>query len=263
MEKKNIRKILFVLGKEHCLDVMINVYKNGWQTASEVAKDLDLHIATAVKYLSELHELGLMNRRKKRGKTREAFEYQLTTSKIKIEFDVNSLMGKKTKADSKPLVLFSVLFTMLMKSRKVVGHSVDVFVNGRFEKLQNGEKDLVMDSLMFEGDLEDARNFFQKNLEFNHSQKKGVYIIPPLSYLEFLYLMDNAKLVLSDSGGIQEETTVLGIPCLTLRENTERPVTIKEGTNILVGTNKNKIIKESFNILISFNTSSSLFTTAS
>ena len=92
-------------------------------------------------------------------------------------------------------------------------------------------------------------NFFQKNLEFNHSQKKGVYIIPPLSYLEFLYLMDNAKLVLSDSGGIQEETTVLGIPCLTLRENTERPITIKEGTNILVGTNKNKIIKESFNIL--------------
>ncbi len=61
--------------------------------------------------------------------------------------------------------------------------------------------------------------------------------------------MDNAKLVLSDSGGIQEETTVLGIPCLTLRENTERPITIKEGTNILVGTNKNKIIKESFNIL--------------
>lgn len=92
-------------------------------------------------------------------------------------------------------------------------------------------------------------NFFQKNLEFNHPQKKGVYIIPPLSYLEFLYLMDNAKLVLSDSGGIQEETTVLGIPCLTLRENTERPITIKEGTNILVGTNKNKIIKESFNIL--------------
>jgi len=92
-------------------------------------------------------------------------------------------------------------------------------------------------------------HFFQKKLIFNLNQIKNIYMIPPLSYLEFIYLMDNAKLVLTDSGGIQEETTVLGIPCLTLRENTERPITIKEGTNILVGSNKDKIIKESFKIL--------------
>jgi len=91
--------------------------------------------------------------------------------------------------------------------------------------------------------------YFQKTLNFDLPRIKGIYIIPPLSYLEFLYLMDSAKLVLTDSGGIQEETTVLGIPCLTLRENTERPITIKEGTNILVGSNKDKIIKESFTIL--------------
>ena len=57
----------------------------------------------------------------------------------------------------------------------------------------------------------------------------------PLGYLQFLWLQKNAKMVLTDSGGIQEETTYLGVPCLTLRENTERPITVTEGTNILIG----------------------------
>ena len=92
-------------------------------------------------------------------------------------------------------------------------------------------------------------NFFQKHLSSHLPQMKGIYLLAPLPYLEFLHLMAKAKFILTDSGGIQEETTVLGIPCLTLRENTERPVTIKEGTNILVGTNKEKIINESLNIL--------------
>src|SRR5439155_4640512 len=60
-------------------------------------------------------------------------------------------------------------------------------------------------------------------------------IIEPQGYLEFLALMDQAKLVFTDSGGVQEETTALGVPCLTFRENTERPVTVTEGTNQLVG----------------------------
>lgn len=71
----------------------------------------------------------------------------------------------------------------------------------------------------------------------------------PQGYLDFLHLMRNAKFLITDSGGVQEETTALGIPCLTVRENTERPVTITEGTNILVGLNKHKIIKESFKII--------------
>jgi len=58
----------------------------------------------------------------------------------------------------------------------------------------------------------------------------------PLGYLEFLRLMADSKFVLTDSGGVQEETTVLGIPCLTLRDNTERPVTVTHGTNIVVGS---------------------------
>ncbi len=63
----------------------------------------------------------------------------------------------------------------------------------------------------------------------------GLHILPPVGYLEMLGLMRDARLVLTDSGGIQEETTALGVPCLTLRENTERPITIEEGTNTLVG----------------------------
>jgi UDP-N-acetylglucosamine 2-epimerase (non-hydrolysing) len=61
--------------------------------------------------------------------------------------------------------------------------------------------------------------------------------------------MSNSELVLTDSGGIQEETTILGIPCLTLRKNTERPITVNEGTNIVVGNNPEKILSTAENVL--------------
>jgi UDP-N-acetylglucosamine 2-epimerase (non-hydrolysing) len=67
-------------------------------------------------------------------------------------------------------------------------------------------------------------------------------LIAPLPYLDFLNLYSGARLVLTDSGGIQEETTVLGIPCLTLRETTERPITVKMGTNTVVGSDPRKIM---------------------
>jgi len=73
-------------------------------------------------------------------------------------------------------------------------------------------------------------------------------IINPLGYLDFLALISQSKFVLTDSGGIQEETTFLGIPCLTLRKNTERPITITQGTNVLCD-NKEKILKEVDKIL--------------
>jgi UDP-N-acetylglucosamine 2-epimerase (non-hydrolysing) len=77
----------------------------------------------------------------------------------------------------------------------------------------------------------------------------GLRMIAPLGYLEFLSLLNSAKLVLTDSGGIQEETTALGVPCLTLRENTERPVTVSQGTNLLVGTDPAKILTAATAIL--------------
>ena len=79
--------------------------------------------------------------------------------------------------------------------------------------------------------------------EFGLVAPVGVRVIAPLGYLDFLQLWSNARLALTDSGGLQEETTALGVPCLTLRENTERPVTIEQGTNRLVGSNPSRIVR--------------------
>ena len=81
------------------------------------------------------------------------------------------------------------------------------------------------------------------------SRDSGIVILNPLGYLDFVKLMSEAKLVLTDSGGIQEETTVLGVPCLTLRENTERPVTVTQGSNSIVGTKKNNVVKAALEII--------------
>src|SRR5262249_14077709 len=70
----------------------------------------------------------------------------------------------------------------------------------------------------------------------------GIQTMDPLGYLEFLNLEAGATVVLTDSGGLQEETTILGVPCLTLRNNTERPVTITDGTKIMVGPNKARFL---------------------
>ena len=77
----------------------------------------------------------------------------------------------------------------------------------------------------------------------------GLRLVDPLGYLEFLALTSQARLVFTDSGGLQEETTVLGIPCLTVRENTERPITVDVGTNLVVGTNPAHIQQQADRIL--------------
>lgn len=91
-----------------------------------------------------------------------------------------------------------------------------------------------------------------KNLEHLAISNPRLHLIEPLGYLEFNYLVKNAKAVITDSGGITEETTVMGIPCMTLRNNTERPETITTGTNELLGTNP-KSIKPAFEKLLSGN----------
>lgn len=89
-------------------------------------------------------------------------------------------------------------------------------------------------------------------------EKHGIFLVEPLGYLDFLHLMSNAELVLTDSGGMQEETTVLGIPCITLRENTERPITVTEGTNCIVGANKEKIVEQTGKVLNGSNVTSGI-----
>jgi len=70
----------------------------------------------------------------------------------------------------------------------------------------------------------------------------GLHLLPPINYLAMLGLMRDARMVLTDSGGIQEETTALGVPCITLRNNTERPITAEEGTNVVVGQDPQRIL---------------------
>jgi len=73
------------------------------------------------------------------------------------------------------------------------------------------------------------------------SRRNGIYVLEPVGYLDFLWLMKHASVVVTDSGGIQEETTCLGVPCITVRENTERPVTVTCGTNTIAGTRSDNI----------------------
>lgn len=86
-------------------------------------------------------------------------------------------------------------------------------------------------------------------LEGRLSGMSGLILTDPLGYLDFLKLSSHARLILTDSGGLQEESAFLGIPCLTLRENTERPVTIRQGTNRLVGNDPERIYGEASRIL--------------
>jgi UDP-N-acetylglucosamine 2-epimerase (non-hydrolysing) len=70
----------------------------------------------------------------------------------------------------------------------------------------------------------------------------GVRLVPPAGYLDFIALQNSARVVLTDSGGVQEETTALGVPCVTLRDNTERPVTVEQGTNVLAGRDPARVV---------------------
>ena len=78
--------------------------------------------------------------------------------------------------------------------------------------------------------------------QFDIKLSEDIHVLPPLGFMDALFLWKDASVVMTDSGGLQEETTAMGVPCLTLRDNTERPITIEMGTNILAGTNRKSIM---------------------
>jgi len=80
-------------------------------------------------------------------------------------------------------------------------------------------------------------------------QAPGIHLLSPLGYLDFLSLTSQARVIVTDSGGLQEESTVLGIPCLTMRPNTERPVTVEEGTSTLIGSDPDKLRRHLVEVL--------------
>ncbi len=102
------------------------------------------------------------------------------------------------------------------------------------------EKDL---KLIFPIHPRTRKNIENSSLNQRFSAMKNLVLLEPVGYLDFLNLTGNAALVMTDSGGIQEETTILGVPCMTLRENTERPVTLTDGTNRLVHIDTDDILK--------------------
>ena len=88
-----------------------------------------------------------------------------------------------------------------------------------------------------------------ESLGYHFDNSRRIFAIPPTGYLECLALQQRSTVVVTDSGGLQEETTALGVPCLTVRENTERPITITHGTNTLVGTDMDLLLQEVSKIL--------------
>lgn len=109
------------------------------------------------------------------------------------------------------------------------------------EILERSAKDLPMVWPVHPRSRNRAKEF---NLWGRLGEIENLHLLEPVGYLDNVKLMDCARFVLTDSGGIQEETTALGVPCFTARENTERPITITEGTNTLVGTKKDAILKQ-------------------
>ena len=93
----------------------------------------------------------------------------------------------------------------------------------------------------FEFSLGGSAGKHKGNVQGSGNWRDGIILSDPLGYLDFLCLMKHATLVVTDSGGIQEETTILGIPCVTVRENTERPITVESGTNTIAGTKTDTI----------------------
>jgi UDP-N-acetylglucosamine 2-epimerase (non-hydrolysing) len=94
-----------------------------------------------------------------------------------------------------------------------------------------------------------TRNNLERFGMLDRLDRTGFVIVPPQGYLQMLGLMSAAAMVLTDSGGMQEETTALGVPCLTIRDNTERPITIEQGTNTLVGTDPQALLSAAEAIL--------------
>ena len=172
---------------------------------------------------------------------------------------VDTLLSHKDKADKSPIleILDLVIGTGVKDYALLTLHRPsNVDIQGTFQGIIESIHELSKNiPVVFPAHLRTQKQIKAFGIEkyFHDSSlshnSKGILLIDPLGYLDFLKLMENARLVLSDSGGIQEETTILGIPCLTIRENTERPVTIREGTNNLIGTNPNKIMSHAMDIL--------------
>ena len=115
----------------------------------------------------------------------------------------------------------------------------DIF-SGIIEALESIAEDVT---IVFPAHPRTRKKIDEFNLASRINRIPNFVLTEPLGYLDFMALMKEAMVVLTDSGGLQEETTILGVPCITIRENTERPITVEQGTNTVVGNQKENILK--------------------
>lgn len=108
MNKEQFQRAAFVLGKEHCIDVVENLYLREWSTATEIAEELKIHTATAVKYLTELHEIGIVEKRTREGKYKDAFEYRLINPEINLTLNFEKIIAEESKGVIKKAGLIKV-----------------------------------------------------------------------------------------------------------------------------------------------------------
>lgn len=156
---------------------------------------------------------------------------------------IDTLLANRAKAEESTildnLALVSQQYAVVTLHRP---SNVDVYTvfSGVIDALEAIQQD---QPIVFPIHPRTVKNLEDNGLMVRLKKLTGMKLIEPLGYLDFLKLMSNAKIVLTDSGGMQEETTILGVPCLTLRDNTERPVTVDVGTNQLVGSEPDAILR--------------------
>lgn len=156
---------------------------------------------------------------------------------------IDTLLKYKAKAEKSAVLnqlnLDNDVFSVLTLHRPA--NVDDPVTFGRiFDALEAIQYDMPV---VFPAHPRTLRNIFTSSLSERLKKLPNLRLTNPLGYLDFLKLISSAKLVLTDSGGVQEETTILKVPCLTLRNNTERPITVEVGSNRIVGTDPSKIIK--------------------
>ncbi|MDY0091965.1 MAG: UDP-N-acetylglucosamine 2-epimerase (non-hydrolyzing) [Candidatus Vecturithrix sp.] len=162
---------------------------------------------------------------------------------------IDTLLANKSKADQS-----SIISALKMSSQKYVLLTLhrpsNVDVKETFLRILDALAEIQRYlPIVFPIHPRTKKRIEEFGLTDHMKSLSNIHLIDPLGYLDFLKLMTEAKLILTDSGGIQEETTILGIPCLTLRDNTERPITVEQGTNVIVGTDTQRIVTESTHIL--------------
>jgi UDP-N-acetylglucosamine 2-epimerase (non-hydrolysing) len=149
---------------------------------------------------------------------------------------IDSLREYESRADLSP-VLKDLNLEPGQYALLTLHRAANVDDRESFVEILEGLRDLAQSHrIIFPAHPRTQRQIIDHGLDSYFTAAAGIHVLPPQGYLDFLCLMKHARIVVTDSGGIQEETTALGVPCVTVRENTERPSTVDVGTNVLAGT---------------------------